>query len=126
MDAGVFPRLKVGGLLAGVAAGIVLPAPPNKEGFAAACVACAPVVPDAAPPPNKLVPELAGAAAGVVVPASLLPKLKPPPPPNVLPVVPPNGFAAGVELAAAPPNRLGVEDAVAAGLAPPKREDVGC
>lgn len=96
VDAGVVPpRLNVGGLLAGVAAGVVLP-PPNKEvGFAVACV---PDVPDAAPPPNKLEPVVAGAAGVVDVVfaslfASLVPKEKP-----VLdvPVVPPNGVAAGV------------------------------
>lgn len=53
------PNPKVGGLLAGVDAGVVLP-PPNKEGLGVASVACVPDVPDAAPPPNKLEPVAAG------------------------------------------------------------------
>jgi hypothetical protein len=58
--AGVVPRLKAGGLLAGVAAGVVLPVL-NKDGFGVACVACAPDVPDAAPVPKRVLPV---AAAG--------------------------------------------------------------
>lgn len=122
--AGVVPRLKVG-LLAGVAAGVVLP-PPNKEvGFAVACV---PDVPDAVPPLNKLEPVVAGADGVVVVLlaslfSSFLPKEK-----SVLdaPVVPPNGVAAGVvagdELVFVFPKRPVVN--VEAGLEP--KRVVGC
>lgn len=49
------PRLKAGGLLAGVDDGVVLPML-NKDGFDVACVVCVPDVPDAAAPPNRLEP----------------------------------------------------------------------
>jgi hypothetical protein len=118
----------VGGLLAGVVAGVVLPTAPNRDGFGVPCVACVPKVPDAVPPLNRLVPEAGwGCWAGVLLfaseEASLVPLPKPAKPGKAL-EVPPNGFA-GVEPGAADPNRPGVEDAeVVAGLGA-KREDVG-
>lgn len=49
-------------MLAGVAAGVVLPRPPpNKEGFGVAWGACVPELPDAAAAPKRFD---AGAVAG--------------------------------------------------------------
>ncbi len=59
MDEGVVPKLKAGGLLAGVDAGVVLPAP-NKDGFGVACDVCVPNVPDPAAAPKRLVLVPAG------------------------------------------------------------------
>jgi hypothetical protein len=106
-DAGVVPILKAGGLLAGVAEGVVLPMFPNKDVFGVTCVPW----PDWAAPPNR--PELDGAedngaemfflaSAG----AALLPNpLKRPEPPELVP----NGFAA-LKLGTPGLNILGVED----------------
>lgn len=57
VEAGVVPRLKVGGLLAGVAEGVAPPRFPNKDGFGVACVPC---VPDWAAPPKRPGPDGAG------------------------------------------------------------------
>jgi hypothetical protein len=88
-------KLNPPGLLAGVAAGVVLPIP--NKGFDAAGIPCVPAVAPRLIPPNGFV--VAGLFASAE--ASLFPPML-----NRLPV----GLAAGVELEApVPPNRFEVE-----------------
>lgn len=109
----VDPRVNPEGFA--VVAGVVLPSPPKR--LPAGLGVCASCPPDAAvwfPPPNRFD---VGVADGV---ALLFASVEAPVfPPRLRP---PRGFAADCP-AVAPPNRLGVEDDVVAGFAPPNRDD---